>query len=182
MTLVVRVIDAASALADTPDAIVFNGVANQYDARPLTARVDDRVHLWVLAAGPNRGTSFHVVGGQFDTVWTEGRYTLGTAAAPAPGRRGGAQVLPLLPAQGGFVELTLLEAGHYSFVTHVMADAEHEVQAERAFLIDYPQQEPAQVGNLLLGMRAQSLIDQRIAADLMGEWTRRGAPARVGSR
>ena len=48
----------------------------------------------------------------------------GTATAPAPGRRGGAQVLPLLPAQGGFVELTLPEAGHYSFVTHVMADAE----------------------------------------------------------
>ena len=31
----VREVDAASAAADTPDAVVFNGVANQYVARPL---------------------------------------------------------------------------------------------------------------------------------------------------
>ncbi|MFP5368940.1 MAG: hypothetical protein ACLGIS_19350, partial [Actinomycetes bacterium] len=34
------------------------------------------------------------------------------------------QVLPLLPAQGGFVELELPEPGHYPFVSHVMVDAE----------------------------------------------------------
>jgi nitrite reductase (NO-forming) len=33
-------------------------------------------------------------------------------------------VLDLAVAQGGFVELTATEAGHYPFVTHVMADAE----------------------------------------------------------
>ena len=41
----------------------------------------------------------------------------------APGS-GGAQVLGLFPAQGGYVELTLPEAGHYPFVTHAMSDAE----------------------------------------------------------
>lgn len=66
------------------------------------------------------------------------------------------------------------------FQVHVMADAEHEVQAERAFLVDYPHQEPAQVDNLLLGMRAQSLIDQQIAADLMAGWSRRPTPAPAG--
>lgn len=54
--------------------------------------------IWVLAAGPDRGTSFHVVGGQFDTVWAEGAYRLRPGA-------GGAQTLGLFPAQGGFVEL-----------------------------------------------------------------------------
>ncbi len=36
----------------------------------------------------------------------------------------GAQVLALLPGQGGFVELTTTEAGHYAIVNHVMSLAE----------------------------------------------------------
>ncbi|HSO63831.1 MAG TPA: multicopper oxidase domain-containing protein, partial [Ornithinibacter sp.] len=121
---VVRGVDAASAAADTPDAVVFNGVANQYAARPLSARVGERVRWWVLAAGPNRGSSFHVVGGQFDTVWSEGAYLLRSGVGPSGDRGGGSQVLDLAAAQGGFVELVLSEPGSYPFVTHVMADAE----------------------------------------------------------
>ena len=120
----VREVDAASAAADTPDAVVFNGVANQYVARPLPARVGERVRLWVLAAGPNRGSSFHVVGGQFDTVWSEGAFLLRAGVGPSGDRDGGSQVLDLAAAQGGFVELALGEPGTYPFVTHVMADAE----------------------------------------------------------
>ena len=120
----VREVDAASAAADTPDAVVFNGVANQYAARPLAARVGERVRFWVLAAGPNRGSSFHVVGTQFDTVWSEGAYLLRDGAGPMGGTGGGSQVLDLATAQGGFVELTAPEPGSYPFVTHVMADAE----------------------------------------------------------
>jgi nitrite reductase (NO-forming) len=103
--------------AEQPDAVVFNGYANQYDHDPLTARVGDRVRIWLLDAGPNRGTSFHVVGGQFDTVYSEGAFL------PLP-RNGASQALALAPGQGGFVELTLPEPGHYPFVSHVMVDAE----------------------------------------------------------
>ena len=107
-------------LADEdPDAVAFNGHATQYVAAPLEAGVGDRVRVWVLAAGPNRGTSFHVVGGQFDTVFAEGAYLLG----PGP-LQGGAQSLGLAPSQGGFVELTFPEAGTYPFVSHLMVDAE----------------------------------------------------------
>jgi nitrite reductase (NO-forming) len=109
--------DADKVLADRPDLVVFNGYAQQYDHAPLTARVGERVRIWVLAAGPNRGTSFHVVGGQFDTVWAEGAYRLRPGA-------GGAQTLGLFPAQGGFVELSLPEPGNYPFVSHSMIDAE----------------------------------------------------------
>ena len=91
---------------------------------PLTARVGDRVRFWVLAAGPNRGSSFHVVGAQFDTVWKEGAYLLRAGVDPFGDTGGGSQVLDLAAAQGGFVELTPREAGHYPFVTHAMADAE----------------------------------------------------------
>ncbi|WP_321575346.1 multicopper oxidase domain-containing protein [Oerskovia douganii] len=103
-----------------PDVVAFNGYANQYDAEPLPARVGERVRVWVLAAGPNRGTSFHVVGGQFDTVFSEGAYRL----RPGNAEAGGSQVLGLAVAQGGFVEMTFPEAGRYPFVSHAMIDAE----------------------------------------------------------
>ena len=117
-------VDAAAAAEDEPDAVVFNGVAGQYTAQPLDARVGDRVRFWVLAAGPNRGTAFHVVGGQFDTVWKEGTYLLDRGRGALGSTGGGSQVLDLGVAQGGFVELTASEPGHYPFVSHVMADAE----------------------------------------------------------
>ncbi|WP_341358800.1 multicopper oxidase domain-containing protein [Georgenia sp. M64] len=115
--------DATKIGAEQPDLVVFNGYANQYDHEPLAARVGERVRVWVLDAGPSRGSAFHVVGGQFDTVYTEGAYLLGgPGAAGEP--TGGAQVLPLVAAQGGFVELTFPEAGTYPFVSHAMVDAE----------------------------------------------------------
>ncbi len=116
-------IDAAKVAAERPDAVVFNGVAAQYDHRPLTARVGERVRIWVLVAGPNRPTAFHVVGGQFDTTYAEGRYLL-RAGPGGPDAPGGSQVLGLAAAQGGFVELTFPEAGHYPVVSHLMVDAE----------------------------------------------------------
>jgi nitrite reductase (NO-forming) len=111
------VADAARVRSDRPDLVVFNGYADQYDHAPLRARVGERVRIWVLAAGPNRGSAFHVVGGQFDTVYREGSYELRSGT-------GGSQVLGLSPAQGGFVELTFPEPGSYPFLTHAMADAE----------------------------------------------------------
>ena len=110
--------DDAKVAAAEPDLLAFNGYANQYRYDPLAARVGERVRVWVLDAGPNRPSAFHVVGGQFDTVFHEGAYAL-----PA-GTSGGSQVLGLLPAQGGFVELAFPEAGTYPFVTHAMSDAE----------------------------------------------------------
>lgn len=108
----------AEAIADQKyDLVSFNGYPMQYDHRPLEVGVGERIRMWVLDAGPNVGSSFHVVGSQFDTVYREGRYEL------TPGE-GGSQVLGLFPAQGGFVEFTLPEAGHYPFVSHAMSDAE----------------------------------------------------------
>ena len=112
-------VDVDRLRAEQPDAVVFNGYANQYDHRPLTARVGERVRIWVVDAGPSRATAFHVVGGQFDTVYAEGGYQLRPDAGA-----GGSQSLALAPSQGGFVELTIPEAGRYPFVSHSMIDAE----------------------------------------------------------
>ena len=132
--------DPAKVSGERPDLVAFNGYADQYLHRPLRAKVGDRIRIWVLAAGPNQAVSFHVVGSQFDTVWSEGAYLLrrgsgpratGTGGAggagagdPAESATGGSQVLGLAPAQGGFVELVPTEPGSYPFVTHAMADAE----------------------------------------------------------
>lgn len=110
-------VNATKLAAERPDLVVFNGYANQYDHTPLPARVGERVRVWVLDAGPNRPSSFHVVGGQFDTTYSEGAYLLQPGA-------GGAQTLGLQVAQGGFVELTFPEPGDYPFVSHIMVDAE----------------------------------------------------------
>ncbi|HRA76543.1 MAG TPA: multicopper oxidase domain-containing protein [Propionicimonas sp.] len=118
--------DAAKVAAGIPDLVTFNGRAFQYDAHPLTAGVGDRVRIWVLDAGPNASWSFHVVGTQFDTVWSEGAYTVRHGAATdglTPGTTG-AQTLALLAAEGGFVELVPVEAGHYALVNHQMSLAE----------------------------------------------------------
>lgn len=108
--------------AGVPDLVTFNGYPFQYRHSPLRVGVDERVRVWVLNVGLDRPSTFHVVGGQFDTVFFEGAYLLGAASAPADGF--GSQAFGLLPAQGGFVEFALPEAGDYPFVTHLMADAE----------------------------------------------------------
>ncbi|MCI2957717.1 multicopper oxidase domain-containing protein [Agromyces atrinae] len=110
-------VDAAKIARDEPDLVVFNGAANQYRSDPLPASVGERVRVWVLDAGPSRSSSFHVIGGQFDTVWLEGDYRLRPGA-------GGSQALGLFAAQGGFVELAFPEEGDYPFVSHMMVDAE----------------------------------------------------------
>ena len=114
-------VDPDAIVAERPAFVTFNGIAGQYGAagEMFEARVGERVRFWVLAAGPNRPTSFHVVGGQFDTMYLEGAYQLGPEAEGT-----GAQALGLQPAQGGFVELAFPEAGHYSAVSHIMVDAE----------------------------------------------------------
>ncbi|KRD44752.1 copper oxidase [Cellulomonas sp. Root930] len=114
-------VDPAKLQAREPDLVVFNGYADQYAARPLVARAGETVRFWVLAAGPDVGTSFHVVGGQFHTVFKEGEYLLRDGGSTGTG---GSQALDLAAAQGGFVEVTFTEAGHYPFVSHVMSDAE----------------------------------------------------------
>ena len=110
--------DLAKMQAEQPDAVVFNGYVAQYTHRPLTVRPGQRVRIWVLNAGPNRTSAFHIVGVHFDTLYREGQWQL------RHGDPGAAQVLDLTPAAGGFIETVLTEPGHYPFVSHVMVDAE----------------------------------------------------------
>ncbi|HEY3338633.1 MAG TPA: multicopper oxidase domain-containing protein [Propionicimonas sp.] len=117
-------VNADAVKAENPSYVAFNGIANGYDSHPLDAAVGDRVRFWVLDAGPNRASSFHIVGTQFDTVYAEGAYLLRRGRDAFGTRHGGAQSLALQAAQGGFVETTFGEAGRYAMVSHSMVDAE----------------------------------------------------------
>jgi nitrite reductase (NO-forming) len=110
--------DATKMQNDQPDAVVFNGYVSQYAFRPLTAAVGQRVRIWVLDAGPNRASAFHIVGAPFDTVYAEGAYRLRSTDP------GGAQILDLAPASGGFVETAFIQPGNYPFLDHALADAD----------------------------------------------------------
>ncbi|GGW98692.1 hypothetical protein GCM10010297_20630 [Streptomyces malachitofuscus] len=87
-------------------------------ARPAELKAGERARFWVVAAGPGDGVAFHIVGTVFDTVYKEGTHLL------TPAQPGGAQVLDLAPAQGGFVETTFPEPGHHAFVDHDMRRAD----------------------------------------------------------
>lgn len=113
-------VDTGRIADEKVDLTMFNGHANQYLFAPLQARVGERVRFWVLAAGPSRGMSFHIVGAQFDTVFKEGAYLL---RRDDPGS-GGSQALDLASCQGGFVETVFTEPGRYTFVNHSFVEME----------------------------------------------------------
>jgi nitrite reductase (NO-forming) len=109
--------DLAKMQDEAFDAVVFNGYVNQYLHRPIRVEPGERIRTWVLDAGPSENSAFHIVGTIFDTIFKEGTHLL-----QPDSREGGAQVLDLQPAQGGFAEFTFDEAGLYPIVTHKFAN------------------------------------------------------------
>lgn len=109
--------DPDKVAAETPDAYRFNGYPAQYVAHPIHLKAGETARFWVLAAGPNKGTSFHIVGTQFHRVYKEGALRLDDS-------EGGGQALDLAAAQGGYVEARFIEPGTYTFVDHQMVHAE----------------------------------------------------------
>jgi nitrite reductase (NO-forming) len=103
----------ASAGNPAPDFVVFNGVANQYLDNPMKVDTGKKVRIFVLDAGPNIDSSFHIVGTIFNTVIKEG-----IRLTPDNVGHYGSQAVDLSPAQGAIIEFTTPEDGLYPVVTH----------------------------------------------------------------
>ena len=103
----------ANAAAPAPDFVVFNGVANQYKDNPIQVTTKGRVRVFVLDAGPNIDSSFHVVGTIFDTVIKEG-----IVARQGQRRRLGQPGRRPLPSPGRHHRVQPAEDGMYPMVTH----------------------------------------------------------------
>jgi nitrite reductase (NO-forming) len=97
-----------------PDHVVFNGRADQYATRPIAVQPNELLRLYVVNAGPNRISSFHVVGGIFERVFQDG-----SQASPLAG----VQTVDVPVGGGSVFELRLRQPGDYPFVTHAFADA-----------------------------------------------------------
>jgi len=105
--------DLHKAGSHSPDYVVFNGVANQYKDHPIEVGTGKKVRMYVLNAGPNEDSSFHIVGTIFNRVIKEGMELV-------PENKGhyGSQAVDLAPAQGAIIEFTTAEDGLYPMVTH----------------------------------------------------------------
>lgn len=101
-------------MAEQPDEVVFNGVAFQYRDHPLTAKAGDLVRFYVVDAGPNLWTSFHVIGGIFEHVYQDGDPSHALT---------GVQAYTVGPGAGMVFDIVLPEAGKYNFVDHDFAHA-----------------------------------------------------------
>jgi nitrite reductase (NO-forming) len=96
-----------------PDYVVFNGRASQYNDHPIRVAPHELVRLYVVNAGPNHLSSFHVVGGIFDRVFVDGSQRnpledVQTVVVPVGG--------------GSIFELRLNGPGDYTFLTHSFSD------------------------------------------------------------
>jgi nitrite reductase (NO-forming) len=101
-------------LGQAPDNVVFNGHAAQYAEHPIRVTVGEPLRLYVVDAGPNRTSDFHVVGAIFEKVFMDG-----STSHPLEG----VQTVDVPVGGGAIFEVRLKEAGFYPFVTHAFADA-----------------------------------------------------------
>ncbi len=82
--------DMAKAVDERPPYVVFNGaVGSLVGDKALTAKVGERVRLFIGNGGPNLISSFHVIGEIFDNVYQEGgshvTHNVQTTIVPAGG-------------------------------------------------------------------------------------------------
>jgi nitrite reductase (NO-forming) len=101
---------SAKASAETPEYVVFNGrVGSLTGEGALKAKVGDRVRIFFGNIGPNKISSFHVIGGIFERVYREGGF-----GTPEQGIQ-----TTLVPAGGAvIVEFQPKVPGRYTLVDH----------------------------------------------------------------
>jgi nitrite reductase (NO-forming) len=103
--------DMNKATDERPTYVVFNGaVGSLVGDKALTAKVGERIRLYVGNGGPNLTSSFHVIGEIFDTVYQEG----GTQ----PTHNVQTTVIP--PGGAAIVEFQVQVPGTYILVDHAL--------------------------------------------------------------
>ena len=96
---------------ESPNFVVFNGRHNALTGeRQMTAKVGERVRIFIGNGGPNLVSSFHVIGEIFDVVHKEGVSEASTNIQTT-----------VIPAGGAaWVEFTVDVPGHYALVDHAL--------------------------------------------------------------
>lgn len=104
-------------LAERPEYYVFNGAVGALNnAGALKAKVGDTVRLFFGVGGPNKTSSFHVIGAIMDKVYDFG----GLIAKPLEG----IQTVPVPPGGAAIAEIKFEVPGAYTMLDHAIARAE----------------------------------------------------------
>jgi nitrite reductase (NO-forming) len=98
------------------DYVTFNGHANQYVEAPIMVKAGEPIRIFLVNAGPNVYSTFHVVGAIFDRVCVN---------ANPRNELFGLQSWTVGPGDGACFELTLDEPGIYPVVNHAFGHAAH---------------------------------------------------------
>jgi nitrite reductase (NO-forming) len=96
--------------------VVFNGHASQYVDEPIEVKVGEPIRIFIVNAGPNVWSSFHVVGAIFDKAYIN---------AHPRNELHGLQSITIGPGDGASVEFTVEEPGDYVAVNHSFGHASH---------------------------------------------------------
>lgn len=107
--------DTAAAMRKQPTYVAFNGKPGQYVVKPIKVKAGEKIRIYLLNAGPNNASAFHIIGTILDKVWLDGN---------PKNEMYGLQSLYLGPANGAIIDFVLPEKGNYPFVDHSFADAE----------------------------------------------------------
>ncbi len=100
--------------AETPEYYVFNGaVGGLTTEAPLHAKVGETVRIFFGDAGPNKISSFHIVGESFDRVYDQGSLT----SVPLTN----VQTTLVPPGGATVVELKVQVPGRYVLVDHALS-------------------------------------------------------------
>jgi nitrite reductase (NO-forming) len=106
--------DSKRMMDERPDFVVFNGVIEKYADHQIQIKVGQPVRIFFVNIGPNRSSTFHVVGTVFSSVYRSGN--------PANAFHG-VQSFEVGPGDGAVFEFTVHEAGDYPFLDHAIARA-----------------------------------------------------------
>ena len=100
---------------ELPDYYVFNGeVGALSKTRKLQAKVGENVRIYFGVGGPNKISSFHVIGEIFDKVYSEASLT---------GQKSDVQTTLVAPGGAAIVEFSVQYPGTYVLVDHALSRA-----------------------------------------------------------
>ena len=102
---------------ERPEFYVFNGAVGGLTAeKPLTAKVGETVRIYFGVGGPNKTSSFHVIGEIFDKVYNMAALT----SPPATD----VQTVSVAPGGATVVDMKLEVPGTYLLVDHALSRIE----------------------------------------------------------
>jgi nitrite reductase (NO-forming) len=104
-------------LAETPEYYVLNGSVDALTTEyPLQAAVGETIRIFFGVGGPNKASSFHVIGEMFDRVYTQGSLTSSALT--------NVQTTLVPPGGATVVEFALEVPGRYMLVDHAISRTE----------------------------------------------------------